>query len=190
MSSCHLGEFLCQNPQYPEFDEIAKKELTSPPSAHEIINLSAFCTGLPLEDDFILGNLTHQKFLKGLSAKNGVYHLWVDFENCTDHDTHTMKCIYVGKGMGESRINDHVNKKSLKNTGIPIYASFYECSNRMSKYLEQLFLDTYKFSLNTNENPGTKELFAVWNEDRYAMGTEANTVSALSNIHSIEDILK
>ena len=104
--------------------------------------------------------------------------------------THTMKCIYVGKGMGESRINDHVNKKSLKNTGISIYASFYECSNRMSKYLEQLFLDTYKFPLNTNENPGTKELFAVWNEDRYAMGTEANAVSALSNIHSIEDILK
>lgn len=145
---------------------------------------------LPLDDDLIIGNLTHQIFLKGLNAKVGIYHLWVDFENCTDHDTHTMKCIYVGKGTAEGRINDHVIKKGLKNTGIPIYGSFYECSNRMSKYLEQLFLDTYKFGLNKYENPGTKELFAVWDEERYAMGTMALEASALSNIQCMEDLLK
>ena len=190
MLSCHLDEFLCQNPQYSDFDDIAKKELAAPPSVHEIINLSIFCTGLPLDDENILGNLTHQMFLKALNSKNGIYHLWVDFENCTDHDTYTMKCIYVGKGNAEARINDHVFKKNLKNTGVSIYSSFYECSNRMSKYLEQLFLDTYKFSLNKNENSGTNELFAVWNEERYAMGTEANVVSSLSNIHCMADILK
>lgn len=190
MSSCYLGEFLCQNPLYSEFDDIAKKELVRPPSAHEIINQSAFCTFLPLDDDLIIGNLTHRIFLKGLNAKEGIYHLWVDFENCTDHETHTMKCIYVGKGTAEGRINDHVIKKELKNTGVHIYASFYECSNRMSKYLEQLFLDIYKFSLNKNENPGTIELFAVWDEERYAMGTEALAASALSSIQCTEDLLK
>lgn len=190
MSSCHLGEFLCQDPQYPDFDRIAQRELKNPPSVQEIINQSVFCTYLPLEDELILGNMTHQMFLKALNTKNGIYHLWVDFENCTDHDTHTMKCIYVGKGFAEVRINNHVFKKKLKNTGVSIYASFYECSNRMSKYLEQLFLDTYKFSFNKNENTGTNELFAVWDDERYSMGTEANAVSALSNIRCMDDILK
>lgn len=190
MSSCYLGEFLCQNPEYQEFDSIAAKELFNPPSVHEIINGSAFCTVLPLDDENILGDLTHQMFLKGLSNKTGLYHLWVDFENCTDHHTHTMKCIYVGKGFAEDRINDHVIKKSLKNTGVSLYASFYECSNRMSKYLEQLFLDTYGFLLNKNENTGTLELFAVWDEERYALGTEANRVSATSNIQCIDDLFK
>lgn len=123
MSSCHPGEFFCQNPQYPNFDDIARKELNNPPSVHEIINLSIFCTRLPLDDQDILGSLTHQMFFKGLSTKCGLYHLWVDFENCTDHDTHTMKCIYAGKGIAEDRINDHVIKKKLKNTRISIYAS-------------------------------------------------------------------
>ena len=190
MSSCHLGEFLCQDPQYPEFDHIAQAELKNPPSVQEIINQSVFCTHLPLDDENILGNLTHQIFLKGLNAKSGLYHLWVDFENCTDHDTHTMKCVYVGKGGAEGRINDHVTKKVLKNTGVSIYASFYECSNRMSKYLEQLFLDTYAFSLNKYENPGTNELFAVWDDERYSLGTEANAVSSLSNIRCMDDLFK
>lgn len=189
MSSCHLSEFLCQNPQYPEFDLIAQRELKSPPSVHEIINRSVFCTYLPLDDERILGDLNHQLYLKSLNAKSGIYHLWVDFENCTDHDTHTMKCIYVGKGTAELRINDHVIKKHLKNTRVPIYASFYECNNRMSKYLEQLFLDTYQFSLNRNENPGKKQLWAVWDDERYSLGTEANSVISSSKISWTDDII-
>lgn len=190
MSSCHLNEFPCQNLKYPDFDDIANKELLSPPSVDEIVNHSVFCTELPLNEENILGNLTHQLYLKGLSEKTGIYHLWVDYENCTDHNTHTMKCVYVGKGFAEGRINDHIIKKNLKETDVSIYVSFYECTNRMSKYLEQLFLDTYKFLLNKYENPGTLPLYAVWEEERHTLGTEANAVSALSDIHCIDDLWK
>lgn len=68
--------------------------------------------------------------------------------------------------------------------------AFYECSNRISKHLEQLLLNIYNFTLNKNENTGTTELFAVWDDERYSLGTEANTVSSLSNIRCVDDIHK
>lgn len=190
MSSCYDESFLCQNPPYLEFDDTAKLELFNPPSAYEIISQSTFCTHLPLNEGDILGNLNHKMYLKGLSKKTGLYHLWIDYENCTDHDTFTMLGIYVGKGFAEGRINDHIKNKWIHPEGISLYASFYECSNRISKYLEQLFLDRYGFILNANENPGTESLYAVWDEERHLLGTEANQVSSLSNIHNMDDLLK
>ena len=138
MSSCYDGSFLCQKPQYPDFDDIAAKELLNPPSVHEIINQSKFCTFLPINKDDVLGDLTHLLFLRGLNKKTGLYHLWEDFENCTDHDTHTMRCIYVGKGFAKGRINGHIHEKFSGPQQGHLYASFYECENRLSKYLEQL----------------------------------------------------
>ena len=54
----------------------------------------------------------------------------------------------------------------------------------------KLFLDVYAFDFNEYENPGTKELYAVWDEERYALGTEANRVSAISKIQCIDDLFK
>ena len=132
MSSCYDGSFLCQKPQYPDFDDIAAKELLNPPSVHEIINQSKFCTFLPINKDDVLGDLTHLLFLRGLNKKTGLYHLWEDFENCTDHDTHTMRCIYVGKGFAKGRINGHIHEKFSGPQQGHLYASFYECENRLS----------------------------------------------------------
>jgi hypothetical protein len=45
----------------------------------------------------------------------------------------------------------------------------------VAKYLEQLFLDCYKFYLNKYENSGansTQYLYARWSEERFDMGTE------------------
>ncbi|MNM41728.1 hypothetical protein D3C81_525510 [compost metagenome] len=56
----------------------------------------------------------------------------------------------------------------------------------MAKYFEQLFLDNYKFHLNTNENPGTESLFAVWNYERHLHGAELHSVSNLSRIESLD----
>lgn len=190
MSSCYDGSFLCQSPLYPDFDDIAAKELLNPPSVHEIINQSTYCTQLPINEEDIIGNLTHKMYLKGLNGKTGLYHLWIDHENCTDHDTFTMLCVYVGKGFAEGRINSHIKSKWPNPNEVSLYASFYECSNRISKYLEQLFLDKYTFILNEYENPGTEKLYAVWDEERHFLGTEANEVSNLSTIRSMEDLLK
>lgn len=190
MSSCYDGSFLCQNLLYLDFDNIAAKELLNSPSAEEIINQSRYCTKIPINEENIIGNFNHNIYLKGLQGKTGLYHLWIDHENCTDHGTFTMLCVYVGKGFAKDRINSHIKRKWPNPNEVSLYASFYECSNRISKYLEQLFLDKYKFILNEYENPGTEELYAVWDEERHFLGTEANQVSNLSTIRSMEDLLR
>jgi hypothetical protein len=78
--------------------------------------------------------------------------------------------VYVGKGEALKRLSDHLKNKWNKTE--TLYISFYECENRISKYLEQLFLDTYEFHLNSYENDGTTKLFAYWDEHRFANGTE------------------
>ncbi len=186
MSSCWDDSFFCQDPEYPNFDEIAANELCTPPSADLIVNKSAFCTFLPLKEAATIGDLTHRDFLSGLKGKVGLYHLWVDFENCTDHDTYTMLCVYVGKGLADARINSHIFDKSPAEGNL--YVTFYECPNRMAKYLEQLFLDTYKFHFNKNENTGSDYLYAVWSNERHLLGTELNSVSARSRLDSLDDL--
>ena len=185
MSSCYDESFLCQNPTYLEFDAVAAAELRNPPVVDGIVNHSLFCTIVPHGEEPIL-DLTHRDFLKGLSGKTGIYQLWNDFEHCTDHDTHTMLCVYVGKGLAEGRLNTHV--KETWRRGERTHVTFYECSNRIAKYLEQLFLDTYAFDLNKYENSGTKKLFAVWDSERYFLGTELNAVSARSKADNLDDL--
>ena len=97
-----------------------------------------------------------------------------------------MICVYVGKGLAEVRVDDHVKKKWPKNYSL--YVTFTECGNRLAKYYEQLFLDMYSFVLNRNENPGTEKLYAVWSEELHMHGTELYQVSNLSNIQSLDDI--
>jgi hypothetical protein len=174
---CIDQNFPCQNHQYPEFDNVLVAELRKPTLAHEIVNASQYCTLVPTDEVMQLEDLTHRDYLKALSGKIGLYHLWVDYDNCDDHDTHTMLCVYVGKGFAEVRVDSHIKKRWPKPE--LLYVSFYECSNRMSKYLEQLFLDTYSFHLNKNENPGQKYLHAVWDHERHLLGTQAHEISNL-----------
>ncbi|MBW4936656.1 hypothetical protein [Marinobacter sp. F4206] len=186
MPKCVDQDFPCQNPNYTDFDNIATSELYNPPSASDIVNASDFCTLVPLERAFQLTDLTYKDYFKGLRNKTGVYHLWIDYDDCDDHDTHTMLCVYVGKGLAEGRVNDHIKKKWPDKESL--YVTFYECSNRIAKYIEQLFLDTYKFYLNKQENTGTKNLFAVWDNERHLLGTELHAVSNLTNINDIDGI--
>lgn len=186
MTKCLDNDFPCQNPDYSDFDTTAKKELVNPPPASDIINESEFCAFVPTDAEFQLGDLTRKDYLKSLNGKVGIYHLWIEFDDCDDHETHTLQCVYVGKGFAELRVNDHIRKWWPDKEHL--YVTFYECKNRMSKYYEQLFLDKYNFVLNKNENKGTKSLFAVWDEYRFLHGTELQAVSDRSNIRSIDDL--
>lgn len=177
MSSCYDGSFPCQDPKYCEFDKIAAAELAHPLTAHQIVNESVYCTYIPLEVDTVLDEVAYKTYLDGLKGKQGVYQMWIDYEHCTDHSTHTMLCVYVGKGWAAGRIDTHIQSKWP--AAAALYVTFYECSNRMSKYIEQLFLDTYAFHLNTNENPGTDHLFGVWSDEDHLLGTELNRVSGM-----------
>lgn len=186
MFKCLDQNFPCQNPDYTDFDSVINLELKCPLSASQIINESEFCTFVPIDEVIQLGDLTHKDYLKSLRGRVGIYHLWVDYDNCDDHKTNTMLCVYVGKGLAEARINSHI--KRIWPQQESLYVSFFECSNRIAKYLEQLFLDTYSFYLNKNENCGKKDLFAVWDRERHLDGTEMYAVSNLSNISSLDDI--
>lgn len=177
MPKCTDQEFPCQNPAYSGFDSIAKTDLSAIPPVSQVVNNSYFCTFVPIDEAIQHGDLTYKDYLKGLRGKTGLYHLWVDYDNCDDHDTYTMLCVYVGKGLAEARVTSHIKTKWPNKQGL--YVTFYECNNRISKYLEQLFLDTYAFYLNKNENSGTEHLFAVWDHDRYILGTEMYSVSNL-----------
>lgn len=147
--------------------------------------MSKFCMMIPVVKGLLIGDMDHKLYLKTLKGQSGLYHLWTEYEECDDHGTHTMLCAYVGKGPPDSRIASHIAKKWPD--GVTLYATFSNMSNRLSKYYEQLFLDIYHFSLNHAENSGSLDLFAVWDEDRFMMGTHANEVSSLSKIQSPDD---
>lgn len=186
MTKCIDQEFPCRNLDYDEFDKIVNSELINPICAHELVNESEFCMAIPVDEEFIIGDLNHKLYLKTLSGQSGLYHLWVDYENCDDHDAHTMSGVYVGKGPPDIRIASHI--KSKWTNGVLLYATFTEMNNRLSKYYEQLFLDSYNFILNKAENTGRKKLYAVWDRERHDLGTHANEVSSLSKIQGFDDL--
>ncbi|QNU62045.1 hypothetical protein [Vreelandella titanicae] len=176
MQYCEYEEQIpCLTNDYNKFDSICNAELAFPISADEIINHSDFCIILHLDlieesqDDLLSVN----EMLTGLKDKTGVYHLWIEKGHCEDHDIHSMICVYVGKGLALKRIKQHIKEKWPAEETLHI--SFYECENRISKYLEQLFLDTYHYHLNTSENCGEGTLYGRWSAERYDIGTELHT---------------
>lgn len=185
MTSCEYNDFPCQNPRYDDFDKIARYELLKPIEADVLLNNSEFCMVIPIDETQIIGDMDHKLFLKTLRGQAGLYHLWVDHDACTDHNTHTMLCAYVGKGPPEGRIASHV--KNRWPGAVQLFATFTPMENRMAKYYEQLFLDCYEFILNKAENRGKNKLYAVWDDERYTVGTHLNEVSGLSGIQSFDD---
>lgn len=182
MTTCEEDDFPCQNANYDEFDDIARKELSNPIDVNMLVNKSYFCMQIPVDDEFIVGDLNYKLFLKTLRDHSGLYHLWIDHADCDDHGTYTMLCVYVGKGAAELRVTSHI--KSKWPSAVALYVTFNKLDNRLAKYYEQLFLDTYEFHLNTAENTGSKRLYAVWDEERHHIGTHQNEASALSNMQS------
>jgi len=185
MPKCIDQGFPCQNPDYLVYDGTAKKELRKPISTDVIVNQSDYCQHVPTNKKHNIGDLDHNLFLKPLGQRDGVYHLWVEYDECDDHETYTMRCVYVGKGPPKTRVDDHVKTKWPDSDAL--YVTFHECENRLAKYYEQLFLDTYQFDLNKNENEGKETLFAVWDEERFSLGTHLNEISNLSKMTSTGD---
>jgi hypothetical protein len=185
IKKCEQQDFPCINVSYEDFDRICAQELCAPIRASQIVNECSFCVNIPINEGLSFEDLKTSDFLKGLNKKIGLYHLWIDYDECEDHDTNTLLCVYVGKGFAKGRIMDHINKKYSHLTKLEtLFCSFYECSNRIAKYLEQLFLDLYKFESNEHENRGANYLFAVWNRQRYLHGTE---IQLLADIASRRD---
>lgn len=188
MSDCIDQNFPCQNIKYEDFDNVAKNELKDPLLANELVNNSNFCTVIPIDNDFLLGNLKSKDFIRKLSGKTGIYKFWIDYDQCDTHNTRTMLCVYVGKGIAYNRVDDHITRKWKSYNVSTVYVTFNEFENRLSKYYEQLFLDTYKFHLNSNENSGSEHLFAVWDEELHLWGTEFFDVCDRLKVNNLDDI--
>lgn len=189
MTSCTDNDFPCQNPDYSDFDSIASLELNDPVSADDIVNRSSVCTILPLNEQFLLDDHTYKSFTKSIGKKRGIYHFWIEHDECVHHRTRTMLCVYVGKGFASKRLNDYVSVKwpdSIRRD-VCLYVTFTEVTNRLAKYYEQLFLDLYNPMINKAENPGERKLYAVWDEDRYCFGTQLSEVSGMSRVTEFDD---
>lgn len=173
MYQCEDQGVPCLENDYYRFDDICRRELSLTITVDEIINRSKYCQSLALDAIDSDGGsefLDVNEQLIGLKGKFGLYQLWIEIGNCQDHQTHSLICVYVGKGHVKGRVLSHIKTKWPKDE--MLYLTFYECKNRVAKYLEQLFLDTYNFYLNTEENTGSGSLYARWSEERITHGSE------------------
>ncbi|MDH5897698.1 hypothetical protein ACED66_14535 [Vibrio splendidus] len=142
---------------YSDFDAISSKELSEPISVNEIVSHGIFFPTYKYLKEFT----ENKKFIRenpvNLLDKMGVYLLWEEY--CVDSEGRKLlECVYVGKGWADERVNEHLREKIESSK---TFVTFYECLNRLAKYLEQLFLDLYDFEINKAEKSGSKTLFMM-----------------------------
>ncbi|EKP0297827.1 hypothetical protein ACQXXB_10120 [Aeromonas veronii] len=164
----------CTHLEHEKFNSIIKDEINKVIAIEDIVNKS-YCISFDFEHYDENANLSAHETLQDLKGKVGVYLLWVNLGHCTEHEMYRMLCLYVGKGFAFQRIKSHIKDKWPNSE--TLYVTFYECENRIAKYIEQLFLDCYDFYLNKEENNGSGHLETIWNEERYIMGTELHSLS-------------
>lgn len=111
--------------------------------------------------------------------KNSAVHKVISAAKGDLVDYRVAQAIYVGKGHIKKRVRRHM-EKFLAEEGT-IYVTFYRCSNRIAKYLEQLCLDHYLFPLNIAENFGKELLYARWSLNT---GREGTVLADMATIKS------
>lgn len=99
-----------------------------------------------------------------IDEPDGIYILWHKNDYCNVHGLFHMKALYVGKGKPKRRLKIHWATKNTADEML-IYFTFYACSNRASKYIEQLLLDIYDLPMNKYENNGTATLCAYFSQN-------------------------
>ena len=165
---------VCEKPKYISFNEIIKNELKNQVTIDELIN-DSYCVVFPLDytSEYEIDEemLDTNDLLSSIKGKTGVYHLWIDEDYCVDHSTRKMLCVYAGKGVVDKRVKSHIKEKWTE-VDERLILTFYECENRIAKYIEQLFLDLYSFHLNSEENKGKEYLKTIWDEERYINGSD------------------
>ncbi|MBB3814737.1 hypothetical protein FHY13_003108 [Xanthomonas arboricola] len=120
-----------------------------------------------------------------LKDKFGIYHIWVDHGATFTQEDHIFQAVYVGKGYLNIRLNKHVSKY-LNELGT-VFITVQECENRMAKYLEQLFLDTFNFPLNIAENTGAEGYLYTRAKWKSATTGSDGDEKALRHAHKLEN---
>lgn len=171
----------CGRVNHEEFNKVVAGELAAPVTLAEMAD-TGYCVPFApwalreLEEiQLPLGQV-----LADLGRKVGVYIVWLSHSECGDHlGKVCMEAVYVGKGSGKGRLMSHFREERFANN--ELYSlTFYECSNRIAKYLEQALLDSYNFQYNSDENHGVVTLYTVWDECRYLLGTQLHETAERS----------
>lgn len=146
---------------YTKFDEFIRNETKIAMGFVEILSKGAIfaCTNMEEFDPIIS--------LERISDKVGLYMHWVEYDSATDNE-HVMECVYVGKGNVQMRSYDHATNKIPQ--GESVHVTFFECENRIAKYLEQLILDLYRPRCNEHEVYGTEPLRSIWTDEWFDVG--------------------
>lgn len=106
----------------------------------------------------------HHLSLWELQQESGLYILWHKEDYCDKHERFHMRGLYVGKGKVNARLRSHWAQKDFSEE-LLVYFSFFACSNRQAKYLEQLFLDLYNLPNNVAENKGVLPFCQHWRQE-------------------------
>ncbi|CAH1546809.1 conserved hypothetical protein [Vibrio rotiferianus] len=153
----------CHDLGYDKFDSISKKELANPISLTQVVN-DSYSNCIMINEIKNSENASLKEVFSKLKGQVGVYCLWLYITDCPVHDKQKFECLYVGKGDVVKRLKEHFEEK----WSYPkiIHITFFECENRIAKYIEQLCLDTFEFAYNSKENCGTGKLYAMWSQER------------------------
>jgi hypothetical protein len=176
---------------YRFFDKICEKELKGVWRAEAFANRDLYFYRVDMdakwestEDEISLSEAPSVQLGK-LKNKFGVYHIWVDHGATSTGKDHILQGVYVGKGHLDIRLKQHV-VKYLKELGT-VFITVHECENRIAKYLEQLFLDTFEFPLNSAENTGSEGLFYTRSKWESATTGSDGDEKALRHADKIEN---
>jgi len=164
----------CENLNHERFDSVSRRELRKAITVHDVFD-SSYCVMMSIEHIDEQEGLAVHETLADLKGKLGVYGLWIHYTDCYDHNMHRMLCLYAGKGRALGRVKSHIANRWPQ--AQLLYVTFYECENRIAKYVEQLFLDNFDFPLNTKENRGEGFLSTVWDGERFSLGTNLQGIS-------------
>lgn len=165
----------CEKLQHERFDNISNQELCQKITIQDVFNES-YCVMVPIGHIDEKEHLSIHEVLIDLKGKVGVYGLWLNHTYCYEHDMHRMFCLYTGKGSALGRVKKHIQEKWPEDE--LLYVTFYECKNRIAKYIEQLLLDSYNFPINSAENKGEGYLFSKWTDERFTLGTHTHEISS------------
>lgn len=173
-----VDENLIQS-NYEKFNETCRRELARARTVESLIKSDGYFFRIDVaaewcdldRSDPLHASISQR--LKFLDGKFGIYHLWHPRGLGIDRKEGILQALYVGKGHLRIRTDVHLTKH-LNDFGT-LFISFYECENRIAKYLEQLFLDTFQFPRNSAETSETGDcLYTKIDRKTFETGSNAS----------------
>ncbi|EIO9263345.1 MULTISPECIES: hypothetical protein [Vibrio] len=169
---------------YKLFNEIIREEISAQGVTFEsIINQSIVFPLYKHEKEQMEGSVLYINPLLNVNEM-GLYLIWSPVGTPVNGKM-IFKCSYAGKGWAKDRIAIH-EKKKLVELGYLI--TFYQCENRIAKYMEQLLMDFYNFEYNKSENRGNIDLYLIQESHVMTFGNQAYSDLAIDRHTSSKDV--